>query len=75
MESLSGQSLILKNLGRVDDEEMIPTARGLSQDAIHSFNSVLQQTNTRNEFSAAATDRCSASLGAVEGRNPLSFYE
>ncbi|GFW74537.1 hypothetical protein TNCV_2414361 [Trichonephila clavipes] len=30
MESLSGQSFILSNLGRVDDEEMIPTARGLS---------------------------------------------
>ncbi|GFX50760.1 hypothetical protein TNCV_2723441 [Trichonephila clavipes] len=31
MESLSGQSLIPSNLGRVDDEEMMPTAHGLSQ--------------------------------------------
>ncbi|GFV13776.1 uncharacterized protein TNCV_3957911 [Trichonephila clavipes] len=31
MESLSGQSFIPSNLGHVDDEEMIPAARGLSQ--------------------------------------------
>ncbi|GFV61975.1 hypothetical protein TNCV_4107781 [Trichonephila clavipes] len=30
MEALSGQSFIPSNLGRVD-EEMIPTARGVSQ--------------------------------------------
>ncbi|GFX30046.1 hypothetical protein TNCV_2617571 [Trichonephila clavipes] len=31
MESLSGQSFVPSNLGHVDDEEMIPTARGHDQ--------------------------------------------